>query len=108
MTDNPGAVVTKLGFSRLFSKAWYKAIKPENIINGFRRTGVCPLNREAISVHERPCGELSSSDDDEQTPDSNNKASKRVCHPLCLFSLRNKLVIFKQDMTMAMIYVLTR
>ena len=35
MTDNNGAMVTKLRFSPLFSKAWYQAIKPETIVNGF-------------------------------------------------------------------------
>ena len=39
MTDNPGAVVMKLGFPKLFSQAWYQAIKPENLISGFRKTG---------------------------------------------------------------------
>ena len=34
---SPGAVVTKLSFSGPFSRAWYKATKPENIISGFRK-----------------------------------------------------------------------
>ena len=48
MTDNPGAVVTKLGFPKLFSQAWYQAIKPENLISGFRKTGVCPFNSDDL------------------------------------------------------------
>ena len=63
MTDNPGAVVTKLGFPKLFSQAWYQAIKPENLISGFRKTGVCPFNSEAVSVYEIPFGDLFSDDD---------------------------------------------
>ena len=50
IVDNPGCVVTKLQFSRLFSQAWVKTIKPETIINGFKKTGVCPLNKAAISI----------------------------------------------------------
>ena len=63
MTDNPGAVVTKLGFPKLFSQAWYQAIKPENLISGFRKTGVCPFKSEAVSVYEIPSGDLFSDDD---------------------------------------------
>ena len=50
MQENPGRVVTKYQFSSLFSKAWYKAIRPENLISGFRRVGVCPFNSEAITA----------------------------------------------------------
>lgn len=50
LVDNPGSVVTKLQFSRLFSQAWYKAIRPETIINGFKKTGVCPFSNDAIEV----------------------------------------------------------
>ena len=34
----------------MFSSAWYKATKPENIISGFRKAGVCPFNSQAITV----------------------------------------------------------
>ena len=54
LSENPGASITKLNFSSLFSRAWYKAIKPENIINGFCKTGVCPFNEKAIEVNELP------------------------------------------------------
>ena len=50
--NNPGCVVTKLQFSQLFSQAWFKAIRPETIINGFRKTGVCPLSKHAIEIVE--------------------------------------------------------
>ena len=50
MQENPGRVVTKYQFSSLFSVAWYKAIKPENLISGFRKTGICPFDSSAITV----------------------------------------------------------
>ena len=64
LSENPGASVTKLIFSSLFSQVWYKGIKPENIINGFRKTGVFPFNEEAIKVNELP------SSDTESVPES--------------------------------------
>ena len=34
----------------VFSPILVKTIKPETIINGFKKTGVCPLNKAAISI----------------------------------------------------------
>ena len=45
-----GRVVTKFQFSSLFSTAWYKATRPENIISGFRKVGIYPFDATAISV----------------------------------------------------------
>ena len=50
MQDNPGRVVTKYQFSALFSVAWYKAIKPETLMSGFRKAGICPFNSDAIKI----------------------------------------------------------
>jgi hypothetical protein len=38
-------------FPLLFSEAWRK-IKPEYAINGFRKTGIWPINRSAITADE--------------------------------------------------------
>jgi hypothetical protein len=50
MQEHPGRVVTKYQFSSLFSVAWYKAIKPENLISGFKKAGICPFNSKAIDI----------------------------------------------------------
>ena len=47
---NPGNVITKFNFSSLFSQAWYAAITPLNIMAGYRRAGVYPLNPEAVLI----------------------------------------------------------
>lgn len=47
-TKNPGRVVTRLQFSQLFSRAWYRGMTMENIVSGFRHTGVYPFNRDAL------------------------------------------------------------
>ena len=63
MSENDGHVVTKFQFNNLFSKAWYLAVKPETIMNGFRKTGVYPLNEHAItlpSLSTTPSAESSS------------------------------------------------
>ena len=49
---NPGSIVTKFNFSRLFSQAWCRAVTPANVIAGFRRAGLYPFNPNAISLTE--------------------------------------------------------
>ena len=55
LVKNPGAQVTKLNFSPLFSEAWVQALTPRNIISGFRTTGVYPPDRTAIRL---PCVQM--------------------------------------------------
>ncbi len=44
LLKNPGKVVTRYQFSLLFGQAWMQAMTPNNIISGFRVTGVYPVN----------------------------------------------------------------
>ena len=48
--QNPGRVVGIYEFSRLFSDAWLQSMTMKNIVNGFKVTGVYPLNRYAIKL----------------------------------------------------------
>ena len=50
--SNPGRTVTRYDFCQLFAKAWYKSFTMPNIINSFKATGVCPLNRMAIRLSD--------------------------------------------------------
>ena len=68
--ENPGRIVTKFQFSSLFSTAWYKAIKPENLISGFRKCGICPFNSKAIVVSEIPQREDLPTTESEANPPS--------------------------------------
>ena len=54
MQDNPDRVVTKYQFSSLFSAAWYKVIRPETIVNGFRKVA---FDSTTISVPDVPACE---------------------------------------------------
>ena len=51
MSENPGKVVTKFNFSSLFAKAWYLTIRPDLIVSGFRKVGVCPFDSSAIKPY---------------------------------------------------------
>ena len=47
---NPGLVITKLNFNRTFRVAWLQAVSPSNVCGGFRKSGVLPFNRDAVTV----------------------------------------------------------
>ena len=46
----PGVVVTKFTFSKVFAQACLKALTPENTVGGFKKCGIHPFNRNAISL----------------------------------------------------------
>jgi hypothetical protein len=50
LLEHPGRVITRYDFSKLFSKAWMKAMTMKNIRSGFATTGIFPLNRNAVSL----------------------------------------------------------
>ena len=70
---NPGMMITKFNFSRVFSEAWLKALTPGNIVVGFKKCGIHPFNRDAIPVpHKSSPGNVTPSKpapvDDGDTP----------------------------------------
>ena len=50
LQKNPGEIVTNFNFTRLFSQAWFQAVTAANIIAGFQRAGVHPLNPSVIEA----------------------------------------------------------
>lgn len=45
---NPSQALTKIQFVPLLKTTIEKSIKPQTIINGFRATGICPWNEDAV------------------------------------------------------------
>lgn len=48
LVDHPGRVMTRFQFSRIFSAAWFKGMTSQNVIAGFKTTGVFPLDRLVV------------------------------------------------------------
>lgn len=46
--DNPSQALTKVDFVPLLQETTNKCVKPDTVINGFRATGLCPWNSNAI------------------------------------------------------------
>ena len=108
MQENPGSVITKYQFSALFSKAWYKAIQPQNLIAGFTKCGIYPYNSDAIKptiytpeeededgIDEQKMDETSINNHDGVEMDSGNNsmnATSDVFSPeqIALFELLNE------------------
>ena len=58
VSTNPGKMVTRFHFSRLFSEAWLHSMTVANITAGFRTTGIYPLNRAVVSLPSPECVSL--------------------------------------------------
>ncbi len=50
MSMNPGKVVNRYNFTELFANAWIRAMNLNNVIAGFKCTGICPFDRFAIKI----------------------------------------------------------
>ena len=48
LADNPGKVVSRFTFSKLFGEAWMHSMTLKNIQAGFKCTGIYPLKRDMI------------------------------------------------------------
>ena len=68
MQENLGCIVTKFNFSKLFSKAWFKAIQPQNLISGFSTCGICPFNPKAIKAPIYPTNSQNDEDNEMMDP----------------------------------------
>ena len=47
-----GKAISKLNFCSVFRNAWLSAVTPANICGGFKKVGVFPFNRDAVSLPE--------------------------------------------------------
>jgi len=45
---HPDRQVNKERFGKIFTSAWYKALTPTNVINGFKSTGLYPFDKDVI------------------------------------------------------------
>ena len=79
LLSNPGKTITLYDVGELAGRAMTRAITPQNIISGFKATGICPLDRHVFDdtaflpslVTDRPNPEQTVPDN--QSPDVNNE-----------------------------------
>ena len=70
--ENPGQVISKLNFCRIFKPAWLKNVTPENIINGFKKAGVYPYNPSAIPLPKARTGDEDKGGGDSTSDEDDN------------------------------------
>ena len=58
LAKNPGRVITKFQFSSLFRNAWLKSMTVGNIVQGFKVTGVYPVDRSVLLPQSQECETL--------------------------------------------------
>ncbi len=89
--SQPGRVVNIYSFNSLLSKAWMKSMTAVNIINGFKTTGIYPLNQDAV-IKKLPGKSTSESSYD---PDVSAVFTPLKREPRC--KLMSTPVIFDDD-----------
>ena len=84
---NPGMVINKFNFCRVFRGAWLSAVTPENIISGFRKGGIYPYNRNAIlcvgSTTQQSEENPQTSTDGKENGEPNTQGMQVLLMPLC-------------------------
>lgn len=83
LLKNPGKVINKFCFSRLFGSAWMQAMSMQNIQSGFQTTGVYPVDRNKL-MPLNFMQELSQEDNGDELPflpllTPSHKSSSRKC-----------------------------
>lgn len=78
MISNPGRPINIYDIAGLFGRAYLKSFTPENIINGFKYTGIWPINRDIFTpddylssyVSDRPADEVTTNLANNNDPDN--------------------------------------
>ena len=74
--QNPGRVITEADLAGLIGKAWPLALTPNNLISGFTKTGIYPLNPGRITNHSKAPSTVFSADSEAtSSPDQSQNSS---------------------------------
>lgn len=82
LRQNPGRVVTQYQISMLFGKAYERAASIGNIVNGFRKSGIYPINRDVFQDYEFV---------------SISEEVESVSHSVCLLIPRSGNIMLRQE-----------
>lgn len=74
INHHPGRTVTTFQISKIFCEAYLKASTPTNAINGFRRTGIVPMDPEIFTEADFIASECT----DEPLIESNEQSSENL------------------------------
>lgn len=77
MNNNPGRIVTTFQISRIFSEAYLKSSVPNNAINGFRKTGIVPLDPDVFSDADYVAAEVTEEEPYEASCETQQKTPER-------------------------------
>jgi len=67
---DPGQIITKFNFNRLFSQAWLRTVSPSNLIVGFKTSEVYPFDNRAVqSITVGKSGEDSAAESSKSVED---------------------------------------
>uniref|UniRef100_A0A2L2YKN8 DDE-1 domain-containing protein n=1 Tax=Parasteatoda tepidariorum TaxID=114398 RepID=A0A2L2YKN8_PARTP len=72
LLNNPGKTVSIYNIPSLAAKAYYRSFTPTNIMSGFKKSGIFPLNRLAFGEEDFFCSYVT----DRENPGSNANAAE--------------------------------
>ena len=81
---NPGKVISKLNFCSVFKNSWLTAVTPANICGGFKKAGVFPFNRAAVSLPDSSYESTNSDSKSDSNTDSGSGNQGRQVHLYCM------------------------
>jgi len=82
MSKNPGRVITEADLAGLVGKAWPLALTPSNLIAGFTKTGIYPLNPGRITDKQKaPSAVYCDEKEDSQSVSSQSLENLSVVSP---------------------------
>ena len=91
LTDNPGKPVQIYNIPSFVSTAFSKAMTPENILSGFRKTGIFPHNRDIFNSDSFLPSEVTNRPDPNEQPEVLNTVvpSETVTANIAEFNISN-------------------
>ncbi|CAF4891595.1 unnamed protein product [Pieris macdunnoughi] len=82
MNNNPGRVVTVFQVAKIFGEAYLKAATPSNIISGFLKCGIQPINQDVFSDVDYVAAETTEVEADTDIADSDDSSHSVSVLPL--------------------------
>ncbi|CAF4935193.1 unnamed protein product [Pieris macdunnoughi] len=82
MNNNPGRVVTVFQVAKIFGEAYLKAATPSNIVSGFLKCGIQPINQDVFSDVDYVAAETTEVEADTDIADSGDSSHSVSVLPL--------------------------
>ena len=81
LRNNPGKVVSIYQVGKLFGEAYLRASAPTTAINGFKKTGICPCDRNVFADADFVAAEVTSQPEPFRQPEEQEAIAPAIARP---------------------------